>query len=41
MHSLRYANAVGAIVVSRHGASTSIPNEKQLADFVKLHGIEL
>ncbi len=41
MHSARYANAVGAFVVSRPGASTSIPNEKQLADFVKINEIEL
>ncbi len=41
MRSMRYANAVGAYVVSKMGASTSIPNEKQLADFIKSHGIEL
>ncbi len=41
MRSLRYANAVGAYVVSRTGASTSIPNEKQLSDFMKAYGIEI
>lgn len=41
MHSLRYANAVGALVVSRPGASTSIPNEKMLSDFIGEHDIEL
>lgn len=41
MHSLRYANAVGAFVVSRKGASTSIPNEKQLLEFIKQKNIQL
>lgn len=41
MRSCRYANAVGAFVVSRPGASTSIPNEKQLAEFISAKGIEL
>lgn len=41
MHSCRYANAVGALVVSRQGASTSIPTEQQLAAFVASRGIVL
>lgn len=41
MRALRYANAVGAYVVSHHGSSTSIPKEKQLSDFMKLKNIEL
>ncbi|MBQ7974455.1 MAG: ribokinase [Clostridia bacterium] len=41
MRACRYANAVGALVVSRSGASTSIPNEKQLSDFIKMKNIEL
>ena len=41
MHSARYANAAAALAVSRAGASTSIPTEKQLADFVSLRRIEL
>ncbi len=41
MRACRFANAVGALVVSRSGASTSIPNEKQLSDFIKLKNIEL
>ncbi|MBR4295823.1 MAG: ribokinase [Clostridia bacterium] len=41
MRSCRYANAVGALVVGREGASTSIPNEKQLSDFIAMRQIEL
>ncbi len=41
MRSCRYANAASALVVSRRGASTSIPNEKQLAEFIKANRIEL
>lgn len=41
MHSCRYANAVGALVVSRAGASTSIPNEEELRIFVSTRGITL
>ena len=41
MHSLRYANAVGAMIVSKNGASTSIPNEAQLAKFVEMKDIKL
>ncbi len=41
MHACRYANAVGAMVVSKHGASTSIPNETQLARFVEALEIKL
>lgn len=41
MRSCRYANAVGALVVGKEGASTSIPNEKQLSDFIAARQIEL
>ena len=41
MHSARYANAAAALAVSRAGASTSIPTEKQLAEFVAFKNIEL
>lgn len=41
MRSCRYANSASALVVSRGGASTSIPNEKQLAEFIKAKRIEL
>ena len=41
MHSCRYANAVGALVVSRAGASTSIPTEKELAEFIKENEIKI
>ncbi|MBE6538289.1 MAG: ribokinase [Ruminococcaceae bacterium] len=41
MRAARYANAVGAMVVSRLGASSSIPNEKQLSEFIAARGIEL
>lgn len=41
MRACRYANAVGALVVGKEGASTSIPNEKQLSDFIAARQIEL
>ena len=41
MRSCRYANSASDLVVSRGGASTSIPNEKQLAEFIKAKRIEL
>ena len=41
MRACRYANAVDALVVSLSGASTSITNEKQLSDFIKMKNIEL
>lgn len=41
MRAARYANAVGAMVVSRPGASSSIPNERQLSEFITSRGIEL
>lgn len=41
MRSCRYANAVGAIVVSRPGASTSIPTEEEVRAFVSSHNITL
>ncbi len=37
----RYANAVGALTVSRFGASTSIPTEEETMSFVKERGIRL
>ncbi len=33
--AVRYANAVGAITVSRRGASTSIPNAEEVAAFLR------
>lgn len=41
MHACRYANAVGAMIVGKSGASTSIPNEAQLAKFVEMREIKL
>ena len=41
MHSMRYANAVGAYVVSKRGASSSIPKEKQLFAFMENQGIKI
>lgn len=41
MRSVRFANVAAAITVSRHGASKSIPNEKEVSEFIKLRGIEL
>ena len=34
MSACDYANAAGSITVSRAGASSSIPNEKEIADFI-------
>lgn len=39
--AVRYANAVGAIVVSREGASTSIPTKAQLDTFIDRNGITI
>lgn len=41
MRSVRFANVAAAITVSRHGASKSIPTEKEVSEFIKLRGIEL
>ena len=41
MRACRYANAVGSYVVGKAGASSSIPNEKQLAEFMRVNGIEI
>lgn len=35
LSSCDYANAAGSITVSRHGASSSIPNEKEIEEFLK------
>ena len=35
----QYGNVVGAITVSRAGASTSIPSETEVAEFIKENGI--
>jgi ribokinase len=34
--AIKYANIVGALVVSRKGAQTSIPDKKEVADFARL-----
>lgn len=34
LKAAKYANAVGGMVVSKSGASTSIPREKEVADFI-------
>lgn len=39
--AVRYANAVGAIVVSREGASTSLPTARQVESFIERNGIVL
>ncbi len=39
--AVRYGNAVGAITVSRSGASTSIPTVAQIDSFIKKHAIVL
>lgn len=39
--AVRYANVVGAIVVSREGASTSLPTARQVEAFIERNGIIL
>ena len=41
VRAARYANAVGAIVVSREGAATSIPTARQVESFIERNGIVL
>lgn len=41
VRAVRYANAVGAIVVSREGASTSLPTSRQVDAFIERNGIIL
>lgn len=36
IYACEFANAAGSITVSRHGASSSIPNEKEVAEFLTL-----
>ncbi len=40
-HSVKYANAVGALVVGRAGASTSIPDAAEVERFIRMRGIRL
>ncbi len=40
-HAGKYANAVGALVVARPGASSSIPTSELLRAFIRKNGIEL
>lgn len=41
VHSVKYANAVGAIVVSRPGASSSLPTAAEVSEFLRARGIAL
>lgn len=41
IRAVRYANAVGAIVVSREGASSSLPSARQVEAFIEQRGIIL
>lgn len=41
VRAVKYANAVGAIVVSREGASTSLPTARQVDAFIERNGIIL
>ena len=38
--AVRYGNAVGAITVSRSGASTSIPTADEVDEFISRRGIK-
>ena len=40
-HAGKYANAVGSLVISKHGALPSIPTESDVQKFVEYNGIEL
>lgn len=41
IHSIKFANAVGALTVTRMGASSSLPTYDEVMNFVKLRQIEL
>ena len=41
VRAVRYGNAVGAITVSRPGASTSIPTADEVEEFLSRRGVEL
>ncbi len=41
IRAVKYANAVGTMVVGKAGASSSIPNEDQVAEFIRSRGIVL
>ena len=41
IHSIKFANAVGALTVTRMGASSSLPTYDDVMNFVKLRQIEL
>ena len=41
LHAAHYGNVVGAITVSRAGASTSIPSESEVQKFIERNDIEL
>lgn len=41
LHSCRYGNAVASVAVSRPGAGESVPDSKELEDFLNKNGITL
>jgi ribokinase len=41
IHSVKYANAVGTIVVGKAGASSSLPTSEQVSEFIRARGITL
>lgn len=41
VRAVKYANVVGAIVVSKLGASSSLPTEAQVEEFIRMNRIEL
>lgn len=41
IHSIKFANAVGALTVTRMGASSSIPTYDEVMNFVKIRQIQL
>jgi ribokinase len=41
LQAVRYANAAGAVAVTRLGAQPSLPTEQQVAEFIRQRGLEI
>ncbi len=39
--SVRYANAVGALTVTKKGAQSAMPNDKEVQSFIQTHSLEV